>query len=118
MQVELDAFSGLPNPRWELTPDEGREFRRRLDGLPDLKGSGAARQDLGYRGLIVRSSGDDGAQVEEVLVSNGTVVWRTEDSERSFQDLNRELERWLVETMRGRVDERLRTWAIAQLAGD
>lgn len=52
MRVELDIFSGRPNPSWELSVDEAAELSRRLAALiktetrPDEGG-------LGYRGFVI-----------------------------------------------------------------
>lgn len=56
-EIELDIFSGRPNPRWSLTTSEDREFLTRLlDGavpLAPISTSGG----LGYRGFICTATG-------------------------------------------------------------
>src|SRR4029077_12855271 len=42
LQVELDAFSGQPNPRWELTADESAEFLAQFQKLNRASSSGTA----------------------------------------------------------------------------
>src|SRR5215469_1872871 len=37
LEVELDAFSGQPNPRWDLTSVQAEEFRARLRELRPLQ---------------------------------------------------------------------------------
>ena len=52
MQVEIDLFSGRPNPTWELTAAEVSELKARLATLPT--GSPVAMPEvLGYRGLHI-----------------------------------------------------------------
>ncbi|MFE1904883.1 hypothetical protein ACFW96_14625 [Streptomyces gardneri] len=58
-QVELDIFSGVRNPQWFLTEEEGRELIARLEGDPDQISPVATEEEsfgLGYRGFIVRVS--------------------------------------------------------------
>lgn len=58
MQVELDAYSGRPNPVWTLSAEEARALRALLAGagaaiaLPMVVPEG-----LGYRGFVVRDGG-------------------------------------------------------------
>ena len=55
-EVELDIFSGRPNPRWVLNPEEEKEFLVRLsDGSVPIAPLNAVG-DLGYRGFIVRAN--------------------------------------------------------------
>ena len=57
--VELDVFSGRPNPRWQLSPREIRELVDRVTAdrsilLPRNANTGG----LGYRGFIIEHSGE------------------------------------------------------------
>lgn len=55
-EVEIDIFSGRPNPHWMLSLAEERELRKRLLSLkkpmspPDIPA-------LGFRGFVVRLGG-------------------------------------------------------------
>jgi hypothetical protein len=53
MEVELDAFSGRPNPQWNLPPDKASELLSRIGSLPETK---VVRLEpaLGYRGFLLR----------------------------------------------------------------
>lgn len=113
MQVELEIYSGQPNPTWSLTPDETAEFARRLADLPPRLRHHPVQQGLGYRGLRVplRSTG------EALTISGGLVVREAADgSVQQFDDAQRQLEAWLLHTASGRLDEPLRQLAVAQLA--
>jgi hypothetical protein len=65
LEVELDIFSGMPNPVWLLTSREERELYERLTAEPDQISPAHAADEqfsLGYRGFIVRPiKTDDGA---------------------------------------------------------
>lgn len=52
MEVELDAFSGRPNPVWTVTADEAAALRALLatSGAPVP----APAEGLGYRGFVLR----------------------------------------------------------------
>jgi hypothetical protein len=80
-EVELDIFSGRPNPTWILTDAEADSFIKRSDGV--VRSSGAdAPGHLGYRGFIVRIT--RGADIRVTRIPAGTG--------------DRELERWLLNT--------------------
>jgi hypothetical protein len=93
--VELDVFSGMPNPSWTLSDEAAAELSQRVAALP--AGAPAALSSaLGYRGFIVEATWDDGPAVLDVqdglvrLVAGDTTIYR--------QDPGRELERYLLET--------------------
>ena len=70
--VELDAFSGLPNPEWKLTAAQTSQ----LEGLlADLEETNAAVPEarLGYRGFYVRNA-DTRLQITNGLV----IIWNRE----------------------------------------
>jgi hypothetical protein len=62
VQIELDTFSGRPNPRWSLTEEQGHVFvaRMRHEHVPFRRPQEVAAV-LGYRGLVVRDEPADGA---------------------------------------------------------
>ena len=56
MEIELDVFSGRPNPRWVASPERAASISRGLSSLRDAP----ARPEpdhLGYRGFVIRQSG-------------------------------------------------------------
>ena len=98
MRVELDVFSGRPNPTWELSPPESEEFltrARRLSPVPAVSPSAPA---LGYRGLVV-CGGGDGDGRGDMRVGHGVV-----SADRCYADPGRSLEQWLLGTAAGRID--------------
>ena len=52
MLVELDVFSGRPNPRWELDEAASREVRRRASTLVPATVPAPEPPGLGYRGFV------------------------------------------------------------------
>lgn len=62
LEVELDVFSGMPNPAWILSEREERELLDRLSAEPgQISPIDTAEEQfsLGYRGLIVREIKSD-----------------------------------------------------------
>jgi hypothetical protein len=51
LQIELDAFSGLPNPRWELSEAQAAEFLTQLRALRPAQDRAGTNDGLGYRDL-------------------------------------------------------------------
>lgn len=92
-EVEVELYSGRPNPRFVLSAPDAAEFRRRLDALPLARDAAGPRDGLGYRGL--RVTGPDAPGVE-VVVSAGTVEVSSGGGARRLADPGRQLERWLV----------------------
>jgi hypothetical protein len=52
MEVELDAFSGRPNPQWRLSADMSSEVLSKIASLPMTKAL-PPEPGLGYRGFIL-----------------------------------------------------------------
>lgn len=73
-QVELDVFSGRPNPTWPLTAEEGRDLLARVGRLSP--GGGPLPAGLGYRGFIVYRLGP-GRPQRWLQIGSGT-VWMAE----------------------------------------
>ncbi|MFC0107423.1 hypothetical protein [Kibdelosporangium aridum] len=102
MDVQIDVFSGRPNPTVRLGP--AAEFVQRLAGL--RPSAGRPREGLGYRGLYVLPDPD--SPFTEVFVSGGVVLVRDRDGhEQLLADPGRELERWLIDAISSEVDPNL-----------
>lgn len=107
MQVEVDVYSGRPNPQWNLTSQQAKEFVSQFQGLPQHQGEGSVKEGLGYRGLIVTKQNETIEGYNEILISNGLVVAKQNRQSKQFTDQNRRLERWLFQTGRGHLDKAL-----------
>jgi hypothetical protein len=105
MRVELDIFSGRPNPAWELTEAESAEFLRRFRALPGAPAGQAVPDEgkLGYRGLIV--TGDGGIEsFASIVVAGGVALGRKPSGSQVYLDKDQSLERWLVSAGRARLE--------------
>ncbi|CAM5663369.1 hypothetical protein [Streptomyces purpurascens] len=86
MIVELDVFSGRPNPRWRLDDEARTTFHRLMAGLGPAAAPAATPPGLGYRGFVVED-GDQTYRIFGGLVATGDSV---------LADSARTLERWLL----------------------
>jgi hypothetical protein len=90
--VELDAFSGRPDPSWTLTRAEARELARRLRDLPPAQGSSAVPERLGYRGFWIYA----GRPPTRVFVHDGLVAIIAPGGAGTLRRDARGAEAWLV----------------------
>jgi hypothetical protein len=86
MHVELDAFSGRPNPGWSDDSPEASKFVSMLRSLHLLAATSPSNvrepPDLGYRGFIIRDRND------EWRVFAGQVEWRDGTRVMRFRDVS------------------------------
>jgi hypothetical protein len=94
-EVELDIFSGMPNPTWILTNAEADTLVKQLAALPRTSAREPAG-NLGYRGFIVRVT--QGADTQLIRIQTGTVQITKGVTSLYARDANRALERWLLNT--------------------
>lgn len=62
LEVELDIFSGMPNPKWVLTRREEGELAERIQAAPEQVSPAFTNEEqfgLGYRGFIIRLLKED-----------------------------------------------------------
>ena len=52
LRVEIDAYSGRPNPNFDLPPLDAQELAKLLRDLPHAKGT-PPESGLGYRGFVI-----------------------------------------------------------------
>ena len=112
--VELDIFSGRPNPTWHLSAVQGARLAAMLQALPVT--SAAAPPDvLGYRGFIVCMADPATTRRTCARVYGGTVyphegigaIWRTDQQQR--------VERFLLETAQPWIEASLYTFVMQAL---
>lgn len=71
VQIELDVFSGRPNPTWQLDDAQTIELLALLADLPIA--TQRKTEELGYRGFLVYRLGPGGTVAAPVRVYAGTV---------------------------------------------
>jgi len=95
VEVELDIFSGNPNPTWNLSSSDAALFLEKAAALSQV----SPRQrsaNLGYRGFIVRVM--QGKETSVMLIQNGIVELSRSGTTLFLGDPNRSLERWLLQS--------------------
>jgi hypothetical protein len=101
-EVELDIFSGMPNPTWVLATAQAETLARRVAELPRTAASELSGK-LGYRGLVVKIT--RGTKTRLVRVQSGSVHIVEGDTTIQARDEGRALERWLIGTGRPHIRE-------------
>jgi hypothetical protein len=92
--VELDVYSGRPNPTWTLTVQEVAELIRRLQKLATLP-TVPSVDNLGYRGFLLRNPGTVPGIGTEVRVYNGIIIIPDQGRTSAYKD-SHALEQWLI----------------------
>jgi hypothetical protein len=93
MRVELDIFSGRPNPICEMTATQNEAFTAILSEMPVHSGQVPLNDGLGYRGFIIRESED----FEIAVAYKGYVSVKRGHQTHALGSGERALERWLLE---------------------
>jgi hypothetical protein len=92
-RVEIDVYSGRPNPSWELGPADSRALGELVRRLPHARGAGDYRDGLGFRGFIVDLIEDGNPlqlRISATSISDGSIY---------FFDEHREVEKFLLSKM-------------------
>ncbi len=101
-EVELDLFSGRPNPVWKLEPALCEDLEQRISRLPkapSFREGGTER--LGYRGFRIRLPSESAKGVDSLYIFGGRVT-RINGSDRTqYLDAEKQLELWLLSTSAG-----------------
>ncbi|QBD76123.1 hypothetical protein EPA93_08920 [Ktedonosporobacter rubrisoli] len=93
--VELDIYSGQPNPTWMLTTQERSELVKRLQKLPTLSAVPSV-DNLGYRGFLIHNPSNESGIGTEVRVYQGSIIITDQGNSRAYKD-SHALEQWLKE---------------------
>jgi hypothetical protein len=95
MRVELDVFSGRPNPTWDLSSAEVTEFTKFLINLTP-NSQPLTEVGLGYRGFIISNTTNIAGSIpKEVRVYNGVIRINDGSATKDYIDNNHQLELWL-----------------------
>lgn len=102
----LDVFSGRPNPSWELSPEQGPEFLKKILQLKTKDNSqfDSEKGELGYRGFIVEET-NSAQKSRRFEVYNGMVNVIENNSSYVLEDKGYSIERWLLQTAPNSLDE-------------
>lgn len=114
-EVELDIFSGRPNPRWALSSANALVFLERLAALPAAPPSPLAA-NLGYRGFVVEVFNGGGTTL--LRVHGGQVQAEPPATPQAYRDPGRALERWLLRSGETHLDTALTALVATLLPAD
>ena len=100
MKATLLVFSGRKDPTWLLNNDEAKRLYEQLCQIPGTMETWERNDYLGYRGIEVLLDATEKMRIYKSIVE---VV--SHDEVRRFIDINRELEMWIFQTSRDRIDD-------------
>jgi len=104
IEVELDIFSGMPNPRWILTNAEADIFMKKLTALSQIAETKLSG-NLGYRGFIVKVTKE--ANMQLIHIQTGIVQIAKGVTKLYANDKDREMERWILNTGKSHMNNEL-----------
>ena len=101
--IELDVFSGRPNPSWEPGPPEQAKLLQLLRSNDVVAGRPEAPPGLGYRGFIVKIGSN--AEEDVLRVGGGAI----ERQGKYYRDEGRAVEKYLIQIMPDGLRSQFRT---------
>jgi hypothetical protein len=102
-QVEIDIFSGLPNPVFTLTSREVGDIKARLATAKTVSGLDASAASirpsrLGYRGVVIRGKSADGQKTTaDIELYARRILRRAPAARAMLDDAGTGIERMLVD---------------------
>lgn len=106
VQVELDLFSGNPNPVWSLTEAESATL---VDMLAQRSptSSQPLHDGLGYRGFLLAMTSTTSGESASIRVQGEVIAIDQGGTVRFLHDGDRKIEQWLLETGKPHIDHQL-----------
>lgn len=105
--VELDIYSGRPNPSWPLSQADLRALAAILQGLEPTRDQ-APPDGLGYRGFVIRGDGAALAGHDRLVVYHDLIFAGQGRAAVVLSDPGRSVERWLAAWLGANLDPDLR----------
>jgi hypothetical protein len=107
LKIELDAFSGRPNPTWKLNTDEETRLEQMAMNLPTREDATELATGLGYRGIIIRGC----KYFDEIIVSMGVV----QAGDYQWSDIDKKVELFLLNTSKPHIESGVYEMIISQI---
>ncbi len=101
LEIELDVFSGMPNPKWLLSSGEEQELVERVSAGADQVSRADSPDEqfsLGYRGLLVRRVKPDDGPWDTAARARGGVILPDEFRVGSRSAATDSVADWLLQT--------------------
>lgn len=108
--IEVDIFSGQPNPRQPLEPTAAHEIRQRISELEPIAAA-PIPDHLGYRGIMLHQ--DDKTHIR---FYDGIGYLIKGDSAAYYHDLGRQLEKETLQKLQPWIDAELYQQLINELS--
>lgn len=86
MMVEMDVFSGRPNPTWSLSEEQVVELLKAFHDLPPAD-KFSQETGLGYRGFLILNPDRAGTLAPHIRIYGG-IVTMTDDHEQFYRDVH------------------------------
>ena len=112
--VELDIFSGEPNPAWTLTQAERNAVLAELSHAEET-GPQDMFDGLGYRGFVLSPAGAGHTPVVELRIRHGAIRYRAGETVTYWKDPDRRAERRLLSSARLHLEAKLYEHVRAQV---
>jgi hypothetical protein len=91
--VELDIFSGRPNPSWTVRSEQQAALLAKLSDEPETPAGRLGVPPLGYRGFLIRITSQ--GREDLVHVFDGSIEY----DGKHYRDADRAVERFIIDTM-------------------
>lgn len=106
MQIELDIFSGRPNPKWTCDEAQALRLGELLTGLPEVSAAEASPEPpgLGYRGFYLVQDSTTGHAIRTTIYAGSVQVSTRDGKVRRFLDADRAVERFLAEEIHSHLE--------------
>ena len=111
--IELDIFSGRPNPTWDLSAADTATLTGIIGSLPPSSPVDLPTP-LGYRGFLVSVSEPELRPVVTMRAYQGVVEYQGYET-RYYADPDKQVERWLLATARPQIDTQLYDSLLAEI---
>jgi hypothetical protein len=92
IEIELDIYSGVPNPRWTLSPSEERSLLTQIaDRVVPVVADSMVPSRLGYLGFVVHASGESAAALARSGLPPRVRIFGEAAAQHSTSDIEAEL---------------------------
>ena len=104
--IEVDVFSGRPNPIWQPTEAQVAELLKRVRSLPEAEAT-PLPDALGYRGFIASIPDLTTNTQTTVRVYHTNIQLKDASATTYYRDDNRDIETWLFSLAKPNLPEEL-----------
>ncbi len=96
--VELDIYSGQPNPTWILPSAIEEDMMSRITKLKSTSKITINPQNLGYRGFIINTQDSESNILKTIKLYKGFIEVSNSTGKMYYEDPQKKIEIWLLST--------------------